>query len=200
MRTLLFLLPLISTLALAQSTAPPKITTAQNGRVTNYRAEGSLESTQAIGCIPLAKARNTFTPPDLYSGVAECVTRDNYDFAAALFALAGMYASFDAERVSDRSAGQAKTVLVMNTFANLPEDKKTKFNATLNRIAKSPEFLGKLCGDVRKVGKPDYYPKYMILHGMNAFTGNPNDGALLKDFDSQKAWMNLQAAYLHCPA
>ncbi len=199
MRPLVFLLPFISALALAQSAAPSKITTEQNGRVTNYRADGSLESTQAIGCIPLAKAKSTLTPPDLYSGVADCIAQDNYDFAAALFALAGMFASFDAQRVSDKSAGQAKTVLVMNTFASLPQDKKIKFNETLNRIANNPESLGRLCREIRMVGKPGYYPRYMILHGMGAFTGDPNDGALLKDFDPQKAWANLQAAYLHCP-
>jgi hypothetical protein len=199
MRSLLFLLPFLSTLALAQAVAPPKLTREQNGRVTNYRAEGSLASTQAIGCIPLAKAKSSFTPPDLYLGVTECIARDNYDLAAGLFALAGIYGSFDAERVADKSAGQAKTVLVMNAFANVPQDKKTKFNETLNRIAKDPESLGRLCGEVRKVGMPHYYPTYMILHGIGAFTGHPNDAALLKDFDPQKAWVKLQAAYLHCP-
>lgn len=194
----LLLLPFLSTVALAQAAAPPKLIGEQHGPVTNYRAEGSLASTQAVGCIPLAKAKSSFTPPDLYLGVTECIARDNYGFAAGLFALAGIYGSFDAERVADPSAGQAKTVLVMNTFANVPQDKKTKFNEMLNRIAKNPEALAKLCGEVRKVGMPNYYPSYMILHGIKAFTGNPNDGALLRDFDPQKVWANLQATYLHC--
>jgi len=46
---------------------------------------------------------------------------------------------------------------------------------------------------------PDYYPSYMILHGIKAFEGNPHDGALLKDFDSQKVWTNLLTKFLHCP-
>jgi hypothetical protein len=199
MRPLLFLIPFLSSLTLAQTLAPPKIITEQHWNVTNHRAEGNLASTQAVGCIPLAKAKNTFTPPDLYLGVTECITQDNYDFAASLFALAGIYGRFDVERVTDKSAGQAKTVLVMSTFATVPQDKKTKFNEALNRIAKNSESLGKLCGEVRKVGMPNYYPSYMILHGIKAFTGNPHDGALLKDFDSQKNWVNLQTAYLHCP-
>jgi hypothetical protein len=199
MRPLLLLLPFLSSLALAQTLAPPKIITEKNGNVTNLRAEGNLASTQAVGCIPLVKAKNTFTPPDLYLGVTECIAQDNYDFAASLFALAGIFGSFDAERITDKSAGQAKTVLVMNTFATVPQDKKTKFNEAFNRIAKNPESLGKLCSDVQKIGMPNYYPSYMILHGIKAFTGNPHDGALLKDFDSQKVWANLQTAYLHCP-
>ena len=199
MRPLFALLPFLSTLALAQTAPAPKIVPEQNGRVTNYRAEGSLESTQAIGCIPLSKAKSTMTPPDLYRGVAECIARDNYDLAADLSALAGIYANFDVIRVSDKSAGQAKTVLVMNTFANVPQDKKIKFTETLNRIAGNPESLAKLCGEVRKIGKPDYYPRYMILHGIGAFTGDSKDAPLIKDFDPQKSWALLQSAYLHCP-
>jgi hypothetical protein len=39
----------------------------------------------------------------------------------------------------------------------------------------------------------------MILHGMKAFTGNPYEDALLKDFDAQKTWTEIQTSYLTCP-
>jgi hypothetical protein len=178
---------------------PPQIITEKNGGVSNFRAEGSLASAQAIGCISLMDAKNIFTPADLYQGVEECIAKDNYDSAASLFALAGIYGKFDAERVADKSAGQAKTVLVMKTFAHVPKDKKTRFNVTLKDIMKNPEALGRLCIEIQTIGMPNYYPSYMILHGMKAFTGNPHDGALLTDFDSKSVWENLQTAYLHCP-
>lgn len=200
MRPLLFLFSFFTTLALAQIAEPPKIIKEQNGKITNYRAEGSLASTQAVGCIPLAQARNSFTPPDLYKGVVECLAEDNYEFSARLFALAGIYARFDAERITDKSAGQAKTVLIMNTFSKVPEDKKAKLNASLTHITQDPEILGKLCGEVREIGMPSYYPSYMILHGIKAFNGNPHEGALIKDFDSSGVWKNLQSGYLHCPS
>jgi hypothetical protein len=132
--------------------------------------------------------------------VLDCLAKDNYDAAVDLFALAGIYARFDAERVADKSAGQARTVLIMNTFAGLSEEKKAKFNTALKRITGTQEVLGKLCGQIGKVGMPSYYPGYMVLHGIKAFTGNPHDGALIKDFDATGAWKNLQSAYLHCPA
>jgi hypothetical protein len=47
---------------------------------------------------------------------------------------------------------------------------------------------------------PDYYPRYMVLHGIRAFSGNPHEGALVKDFDAPGVWKNLQSAYFHCPA
>jgi hypothetical protein len=40
----------------------------------------------------------------------------------------------------------------------------------------------------------------MILHGIKAFTGNPHDDALLKDFDAEKTWKSLQTEFLKCPS
>jgi TPR repeat protein len=187
------------TAGLAQNTAAPRIITEQYGSSRNYRVEGSLASTRIIGCIPLSKVQNTFTPPDLYRGLVDCISQDNYDFAVRLSALAGIYACFDAERVADKSAGQAKTVLVMNTFAGIPQEKKAKYVQRLTQATKDPERLGKICHEIREIGMPDYYPSYMILHGIKAFEGNPHNGALLKDFDSQKVWTNLLTTFLHCP-
>ena len=200
MRSLFFLLSLIPIIAVAQTLDPPKIITETNGRLTNIRAEGSLASTQTVGCIPVTDAKNTFTPADLYKGVVDCISQDKYDLGAGLFALAGIYGRFDAERVSDKTAGQAKTVLIMNTFANESQEKKLRLNDVFTHLTKTPELLGKLCVDIQKVGMPNYYPSYMILHGIKAFTGNPHEGALLKDFDAPNVWTNLQTAYLHCPA
>jgi len=196
---LLVSLFMFSSLVVAQTKEPPRIIKEQNGKITNYRAEGSLASTQAISCIPLAEVKRKFTPPDLYKGVADCLAKNEYESAAKLFALAGIYARFDAERVTDKTAGQARTVLIMNTFSNMPEDRKNKLNASLSRITKTPALLGDLCKEVAQVGMPDYYPNYMILHGIKAFSGNPHDGALVANFDAMGTWKGLLSAYLHCP-
>jgi hypothetical protein len=198
MRQLLILPFLVSSLALAQTAPPPRIVTEHDGRMMTFRAEGSLESTQAIGCIPLTAARSTFTPPDLYLGVTECIAQDKYDDAAGLFALASVYGRFDAERVADSSAAQAKSVLLMNTFAAVPREKRTRLNEALGRITRSPELLRKLCLEVQRVGMPGYHPKYMILHGIEAFSVNPVVEPLRKDFDAQGFWKHLQTVYLHC--
>jgi hypothetical protein len=178
----------------------PKVIVEQTGNVTNVRAEGQLASTQNVGCVPLAQVKNTFTPPDLYKGVSECLAKNNYDLAIRLFSLAGLYGGFDAERITDKTAGQARSVLVSNTLMDVPQDKKAKLGEAQAQISNNPELLGKLCGDVQRIGMPNYYPAYMILHGMRAFTGNPHEGALVKDFDAPGAWKKIQAAYLGCPA
>lgn len=194
-----FLLLMVTSMSVALAQVPPKIIKEQNGKVTNYRAEGSLASTHAVNCIPLTQVKRQFTPPDLYKGVEKCLARDEYESAAKLFALAGLYARFDTERVTDKTARQARTVLIMNTFSNESEQKKNNLNASLTRITKSPELLGELCKEVIQIGMPDYYPGYMILHGIKAFSGNPHEGALVTNFDAQGTWKRLQSTYLHCP-
>lgn len=200
MKSLLLLLSFIAIAAEAQTLDQQKIIAENNGRVTNVRIKGSLASTKTVICIPITEAKNTYTPADLYQGVANCISQEKFDLAAGLFALAGIYGQFDAERVADKSAGQAKTVLIMSMFASVSQNQKSKFYAAFSQIAKTPELFGKLCIDIQKVGMPNYYPEYMILHGIKAFTGNSHDAVLVKDFDAPRVWVNLQTTYLHCPA
>jgi hypothetical protein len=200
MRSLLLSLFLLSSVAVAQVPEPPRIIKEQSGNFTNYRAEGSLASTQEVGCIPLVQAKNTFTPADLYKGISECIAQDKYDLAASLFMLAGIYSMFDAERLTDKTAGQAGIALAIITSSPLSQEKKGKFGEAIQRIVKGPEILRRQCGEIQKIGMPNYYPNYMILHGIKAFTGNPHDGALVSDFDAPGTWKNLQTIFLHCPS
>lgn len=177
----------------------PKIIREQSGNISNYRAKGNLASTQAVGCITLTEAKNTFTPADLYRSVGECIANNDYHRATGLFMLAGIYASFDAERITDKTAAQARTVLIMNLFSTMPLDKKNRFNEAAKRTVSNSESLNVLCGEIQKIGMPNYYPNYMILHGMKAFTGNPHDGAIDNSFNASGTWKKLQSTYLNCP-
>lgn len=198
MKYSLLLLLFLSSFTFAETPVPPKTIVEQNGKVTNVSAEGNLASYQKVGCIPLSEAKNTFTPADMHKGIGECIAQGNYDFAVNLLMLADMYGLFDAARVTDKTAGQAIIALRTNTFANVPQDKKTKLSELINHLASDTELRGKLCGEIDKLGPPDYYPSYMILHGVKAFTGNPHEGALVKDFDALGVWKKLQSASLKC--
>jgi hypothetical protein len=115
-----------------------------------------------------------------------------------LFALAGAYATFDGERVSDKSAAQAKTALIMTTFSVVSPEKKKIFSDKTKLDTNDPSLHEALCADIEKIGAPNYYPKYMILHGIKAFTGNPYDGALVDNFDPTATWSKVKTVYLHC--
>lgn len=163
-------------------------------------AQAAQPAHPAAGCMPVEQATNSLTPPELFRSVIDCVAQDQHEWAAELFALANVYASFDAERVADKSAGQAKKILIADTFAKVPPDKRARFNAALQRMATTPQVLGQLCARIAKVGKPGYHPAYMVLHGMKVLNPNPSpEAALVKDFDAAAVWKSLQADYLNCP-
>jgi uncharacterized protein DUF3617 len=176
----------------------PIVNTTQNGKVTQMTVDGQLAAKHPVGCIPLGKVDNTRTPPDLYPGVKACIEQDDYRAATELFALAGVESRFDAERVLDKSAGQAGQVLIMNTFNGLPDEKRAKFAKAVTDLAADSAALAKTCSSIRTVGYPNYYPDYMVLHGIHAFTAKPGDPTLVSTFDPSATWNSLLATYLNC--
>lgn len=174
------------------------IVVEKKGNITNARVVGNLASKQDIGCISIEKAKNSFTPADLYKGVATCLAQEKFEEASALFLLAGLYSHYDAARITDKTAGQAGSVLVMNTFSNIPTDIKAKFGTAVEKYTKDPTSIQRICEQVAVIGPPDYYPEYMIRHGMKAFTGSPHEGAIASDFDKTSTWTQLQTKYLRC--
>ena len=176
----------------------PRVNITQDGKVTNMTVAGQLAAKHPVGCVPLAQLDNTHTPPDLYIGVSTCIQQNDYRAAAALFALAGIDSRFDAERVSDKSAGQAGQVLIMGTFNAIPDDKRKEFQKTITELNGDSAAMAQICGSVQKIGYPTYYPEYMVLHGINAFTAKPGDGTLAAGFDAPVTWNFLLTNYLNC--
>jgi hypothetical protein len=158
---------------------------------------GSFTS-QPLGCVELDQLDNTRTPPDLYVGVSACVQQENYRAAVAIFALAGMDSHFDAARVIDKTAGQAGQILISATFDAMPAEKRDKFAKTVTEVAADPAALARTCSRIRRMGFPSYYPGYMVVHGIHAFTAKPDDPTLESNFDSAATWNNLLSTYLNC--
>ena len=172
---------------------------ARAADVRNHEAPGNLESTHDLGCVGSARLSPTHTPPDLYRALEKCVQRDAYEEATFLFALAGVYGRFDTLRVADRSAHQAVTVLVMQTFGSMGEPKTTTFRGRLQESLGSPTGLVATCTEIRRIGPPSYHPRYMIQHGMGAFVKSGSGDGLVSGFDAGSAWKASLDGYLHCP-
>jgi hypothetical protein len=168
--------------------------------ITNVEAQGNLQSLNDIGCAHPDALRNIFTPADLYRGVAECIKQKDYDSAVFISALAGVYGVYDGMRVSDFTARDAPTVLLMKNFDPLSEEQKNTFMQKLSSTAGNQDSLDKLCSAIRSIGPPNYRPTYMIQHGMAAFTGGSASDGVSPDFDSDAAWKKSLNSYLHCPA
>jgi len=177
------------------------VTKFPNGAViTNYETKGNLESKNDLKCIKLTEVKNTYTPADLYKAFAQCIQDNKYEDAIPLFMVAGAYGKFDSRRVADVSSHQAMTVLIMNNTASLTDEQKKKWKESLGTFTagnSSPEFL-QACNSIKHLGPPDYYPSYMIQHGMGAFTKS-NGNPIVDNFNPQSAWEEAQEKYLHCP-
>jgi len=174
------------------------IITRQNN-VTRLTLPGSLAATHNLGCVTLEAIDKSVQPPDLYKAIPQCITAGRYPAAVELFMLAGLEVRFDSTRVTDKTAGQAGQVMIMNTFNPLPQEQRQKFADTLNVLIKEPKALALVCEGAQKLGPPTYYPEYMILHGIKAFTGDPRVSAIDTAMNGQAVWAQIQHTYLNCP-
>ncbi len=190
-----------SVLLIASCALISTICSAQGGgdkpsRDTPYSASDTRvgdSSTTQQPCLELTDVKAK-TPPDvLYRIVGACVAQARFVEARRVFALAGLYSRFDAERVADKTASDAGSVLVLNTFSQFPIEVRKKFQQSFVEMTKDADAMQSLCLDVQRVGEPAYYPDYMIAHGIGH-----SDAPLLANFDAKRTWAMYLTSYLHC--
>lgn len=168
-------------------------------KIRNYEAPGNLESKHDIDCVRADRVENKYTPTDLYRAMSKCVGVGKYTEAAFLFAVASVYGHFDTFRVTDKSAHQAESVARMQVLSTLDRNRQATLKDSLEKALGSPEGLTATCKEIARIGPPNYYPRYMIQHGMGAFINNGAGDGLSKDFDANATWKQLLNTYLHCP-
>jgi hypothetical protein len=144
---------------------------------------------------------NRIDPLQLSDVVRSCVDRERYDRAVFYYALMGLYGRIDISRVIDKSAHQAAAVLMTSTVRNLTAAQKSSFQASLQATLQDSAKQSEMCSGAKRIGPPDYYPDYMIRHGMRGFIdpdwkSNPQ----VKMVDIEGIWRGLMATYMHCPA
>ncbi|RBQ28067.1 hypothetical protein [Aliarcobacter vitoriensis] len=176
-----------------QVETPNYETTQITPNFQKIKVKGDLEVTNNLECINFEDIKNTYTPADLFNGIYKCVEKDEYEKASKLFTVALVYAKFDTLRVVDKTAHQVFAVLKINLSQKIGEEKTNKLQ---NVIAKNKEDF---CKYFEKLEYPTYYPRYMIQHGIKAFT-NPNDNRGLVDgFNPTKAWNeDIKIQYAKC--
>jgi hypothetical protein len=164
----------------------------------SIESEGNLASSNPIDCVCLDSLSSKHSPADIYPGMLKCLEAENYEWAAQLFALAGVYGLYDTDRVKDKSAHQAIRVLQMEALSGLSESQQESFLKVMSKELKAgSKKLESNCAKIREIGPPSYHPTYMIQHGMSAFTKEGGNG-LVEEFDSEKTWEKALNAYLHC--
>ncbi|AKJ94663.1 hypothetical protein TVD_04430 [Thioalkalivibrio versutus] len=150
-------------------------------------------------CADLHHVDNRHIPPGLFMSAVKCVQQGRLEPAIEMFALAGIYGSFDAKRVRDKTAHSAIPATIMGTFAVLNPDESARFDHAFQETTNDPQRMASLCASIDQIGPPAYYPHYMTSHGMSAFTGGDAGPALVEGFDPSDTWNMLLDRHLHCP-
>ena len=167
-------------------------------KTISIEANGNLESPKPLLCVHLSQVTNENNPADILNGMRECIKLKDFKNAVRLFAIAGVYGKFDTYRVINKSAHQALLVLQQSIIMNLEESERNSLFESLNKeLEQGSDSLNEICQAINKIGFPKYFPKYMIQHGIQAFTGKEGNG-LNEKFDSQKSWNLALKEYLHC--
>lgn len=164
----------------------------------NNNAAGNLESPKPLACVRLSDVTNENNPADIFNGMRKCMQQKDYKNAARLFAIAGVYGTYDSFRVKDKTAHQALLVLQQSIFFDFSEEEQNSLMSHLEKeLEKGSSNLNEVCQIIRKIGAPKYFPKYMVQHGIQAFSDNGGNG-LVENFDSQKSFELALKEYLHC--
>ena len=158
---------------------------ASNSGVTNFQSKGNLEAPKPADCVSIDKLVSEQNPSDIFVGMKKCLDSKKYNMAARMYYAAMTYGIYDTKRVSDKTSHQGLAVLRMNTLGGLSEQQLSLLQSEVNAILESNT---QVCKALTARGLPTYHPKYMIQHGMGAFTGNQTENGLVSNFDSQAAW------------
>jgi len=116
-----------------------------------------------------------------------------------MFALAGAFGSFDMQRVVDESGHQVVKILPMAVYLSLPQDKVSAFQSLVSKTLEDDAKRLVYCKEVARIGHPDYFPSYMVQHGIGSFAGARRVQPLVTPFDADAAWARAVKQYLLCP-
>ena len=157
-------------------------------------ASNLFEESQSVsvpnGCMERIEIKNSYTPSELFKSSAVCIEEQKYSQAVELYLVATAYGYFDSARVVDKSTRNVLDTLKTEIFGPVAANKRNQFaealRARLDDMKSSCNFLDKL-------GKPTYYPKYMVQNGVTR-----GDGLIL-NYDAKAIWEDTRVNYLRCP-
>lgn len=160
-------------------------------QVTNVITDGNLAVTNEFACIPLADAQPQYTPPDFMRAVVICANDGDYETGVSLFGAALFYGMQDGDRVSDRTAPQGLDVLIGQMFGQMTPIQKDLFKQSFDSLLDTQSSIHTtFCADMKQLGKPDYFPRYMVQHGMDAVMGRV-DAPLVEGFPEERNWADI---------
>lgn len=146
-------------------------------------------------CMTSAEIKSSKTPVTFFSSAARCIEEDRYEQAVELYLVAVAYGYFDSMRAADQtSSADVIEQLKINYFSRIDSNKRNRFAQMLRLRLDN---LAPTCQLLKKIGKPNYYPRYMVEALKNPFTKQSKDG-LMPNYDAENLWTKTRFEYLHC--
>lgn len=167
--------------------------------ITKAPGAASAGFGQDLGCVGPAGLNNKNTPMSLDVALAKCIATKQFGKAVFITELSLAYARFDALRVADKTAHGVTTQVLPLLLAQVPKSNVKKYAEHLKEVSHRTSRLKRNCTALHRIGPPDYYPQYMIAHGMQMFTGFDTAHGLVSNFDANLAWSKVLENYMHCP-
>lgn len=128
-------------------------------------------------------------PDALYAEMNACVKAQQYDSAVFLYALAGSYTWFDAERVGTQYARMAHSKRLGASLSQLSEKQVSQLWDKIRATMQDPKAQAKICEQVKQAGMPTHSASYMRIDK----SSNNVDAPVARHY-----WESAVNSYLLC--
>ncbi|MGX8940875.1 hypothetical protein ACWWJF_10970 [Symbiopectobacterium sp. Eva_TO] len=114
-------------------------------------------------------------PDALYAEMNECVRAQKFDRAVFLYALAGSYTWFDANRIGTQYAKMAHGKRLGEALAQLSEKQVSQFWEHIRATMQDPGKKSMICGKVKQAGMPTHSIDYMRVEKSSGAPAKPRE-------------------------
>ncbi len=140
-------------------------------------------------------SENTFT--DIASSLYFCIEEKKYSHAANLYFTLNVYGEYDKNRVENTLTHQASDTIIYyaleNIMFNNKESEKFQYEISTEE-KKSNDF----CQKIEKLGKPSYYPSYMVNYDAENHSYDDANNGLINNFNSENIWNEILIGMVGC--
>lgn len=138
---------------------------ALSGCQSPVRSTGSDVSGSSADLMCRADASTSASggPDALYAEMNACVKAQQFDRAVFLYALAGSYTWFDAQRVATQYARMAHGKRLGEALSQLSEKQVSQLWDHIRATMQDPKKQAKICEQVKQTGMPTHSAGYMRI-------------------------------------
>lgn len=87
----------------------------------------------------------------------------------------------------------------MMAMASFQKEKSQAFQRKIQEFFGDATNRASLCTKYKEMPTPNYFPSYMIQHGMDAFIQSGKSEALVQPFNAAESWLRAVDVYMQCP-